>query len=321
MDRQPQPLNYETVKARIGYPMEAIKHKIEGKVHCRLLIDEKGAYVRHHITRTAHPSLEAAVIPELKHLKYSPALKNAKPVSYWVNVLFQFSYRPPVLRHHIRTRKQQVNKPIYRSLRKSKQAFEEGLNFIENGASAEAKLAFDRSIRFNPHKINHSEEVLRLLTLAHLEKGKLLIQAEQWRAAFTNLTEAVGRVTEQRSKGFLAESEIIQLYLLRAKAFLAMEQPLRALDDCNWIIHQYPQAAPMTEIYCQRALTYQQLNKYDAAFIDLERAKLADPAHPLPHFCKAQILIELDGIEAATLFMKQAVNLGLAGRGRHGRPR
>lgn len=89
-ERQPQPLNMREVQRRIGYPQAARDAGVGGTVVMRVLVDEKGNYLRHKLINQAHPLLVEAVEQHLSLLEFEPAVQSGKPIKFWVNIPFNF---------------------------------------------------------------------------------------------------------------------------------------------------------------------------------------------------------------------------------------
>ncbi len=90
LDKEAEVLNLDEILGRITYPVQVLKLEKEHKVYCRILVNERGAYVRHYLSRVDHPLLEAAVSLEIPHLRFAPARKDGRPVACWVNVRLKF---------------------------------------------------------------------------------------------------------------------------------------------------------------------------------------------------------------------------------------
>lgn len=91
VEKEPQPVNLDDIKKRIGYPPAAREAGIEGTVVVRVLVDEKGNYVKHIVLQSPHPLLEKAVVKELPNLKFTPGIQAGKPIRVWVNIPFRFT--------------------------------------------------------------------------------------------------------------------------------------------------------------------------------------------------------------------------------------
>jgi len=89
-DQEPKPINLNELRKEIGYPQIARDAKIDGMLVARILIDEKGEYLKHEIIKEAHAILNRAVEKELPKIQMTPALKDGVPVKYWVNIPFNF---------------------------------------------------------------------------------------------------------------------------------------------------------------------------------------------------------------------------------------
>jgi outer membrane biosynthesis protein TonB len=88
VDREPSPINMEEVRNNIGWPEEA--KEVNGRVVVRVLLDEKGSYVKHVVIKDPHPALAKAVTDQLPLLRCTPAIAKGKPVQHWITIPFQF---------------------------------------------------------------------------------------------------------------------------------------------------------------------------------------------------------------------------------------
>lgn len=86
----PQALNYEEVREFVGYPEEARNAGIQGKVVLRVLVDEKGNYMRHEVVDSFHPLLRIPCEVFVPFMRFRPALRQGDLVSCWVTVPFEF---------------------------------------------------------------------------------------------------------------------------------------------------------------------------------------------------------------------------------------
>lgn len=86
----PQPKNLNELKKLVGYPVEARKAGLQGQVVLRVLVGKNGRYIRHEVV--THPSLifVKQIEKHIKKLRFEPAIKDGKPVKYWVNIPFNF---------------------------------------------------------------------------------------------------------------------------------------------------------------------------------------------------------------------------------------
>lgn len=88
---EPQPVNLDDIRQLVGYPQIARDAGIEGMVVVRILVDERGSYVRHKVIKQAHPILTEACEKQLPRLRFTPAIQGNRAVKFWVNVPFKFS--------------------------------------------------------------------------------------------------------------------------------------------------------------------------------------------------------------------------------------
>lgn len=95
VEKEPQPLNYEEVRKRIGYPLLAKEAGIRGKVIVRVLVSKDGKYEKHIVLRSPHKMLTEAVERELPNLEFSPGIQAGKPVKVWVTTVFDFQLSEP----------------------------------------------------------------------------------------------------------------------------------------------------------------------------------------------------------------------------------
>ena len=89
-DQPPVPVNLMEIRQAIGYPQSAAEAGIEGMVVARILVDEKGAYLKHKLVKTLDPRLDQAVADQLSRLTFEPATYQGQPVKFWVNLPFSF---------------------------------------------------------------------------------------------------------------------------------------------------------------------------------------------------------------------------------------
>ncbi|MEM7371272.1 MAG: energy transducer TonB [Bacteroidota bacterium] len=86
----PIPKNLPAIKEQIGYPPIAKNAGIEGRVILRILVDEKGNYVKHSVVDSFHPMLRIPVELHVPLVTFEPAKRMGKATSGWVSIPFQF---------------------------------------------------------------------------------------------------------------------------------------------------------------------------------------------------------------------------------------
>lgn len=81
----------EAIVKTIDYPDDAIKQKIEGKVHVRFIITKDGKAVQPSIIKGLLPSLDSEVIKSINKLpKFIPGKNGGVPVNVWYAVPITF---------------------------------------------------------------------------------------------------------------------------------------------------------------------------------------------------------------------------------------
>ncbi|MEZ4826989.1 MAG: energy transducer TonB [Bacteroidia bacterium] len=88
--KEPVAVNYLEVREKIGYPKIAREANLEGTVTARVLVDGHGNYVRHEIISQPHPLLGQACEAGISSLRFAPAVRDGRPVMFWVNIPFNF---------------------------------------------------------------------------------------------------------------------------------------------------------------------------------------------------------------------------------------
>jgi len=89
-DEMPQPMNMVAIYEAIAYPKDMAEAGEGGRVVARILIDEEGNHVQHEILTSSDHRLTKAVDPHIAELTFKPAMKEGKPVKFWVNLPFSF---------------------------------------------------------------------------------------------------------------------------------------------------------------------------------------------------------------------------------------
>ena len=94
VDKEPEILNMNEVQKAIGYPKQMREELVDGQVLVRILVGTSGEYLEHTIVESPHEAGTNAVSKHIPELKFTPAMKNGKPVKVWVNVPFNFKLLP-----------------------------------------------------------------------------------------------------------------------------------------------------------------------------------------------------------------------------------
>lgn len=75
------------------YPEKAKKDGIEGRVILRVLVDTDGSVRKALIQHSDSKLLNQAAIDAVKETKFTPALKNGKPIMVWVSIPINFKLK------------------------------------------------------------------------------------------------------------------------------------------------------------------------------------------------------------------------------------
>jgi len=86
---KPQQLN----TPRTEYTSEARNRGVQGKVVCRVLVTDQGRVSYIFVTSGLGYGLTESAIKATKELRFRPAAREGKPVSYWLTVLMEFNLR------------------------------------------------------------------------------------------------------------------------------------------------------------------------------------------------------------------------------------
>lgn len=86
----PVPLNLDDVRKSISYPSEAKEARLEGKVSYRVLVSDKGEYVRHELIRASNPIFDRHCARQLMALRFQPGKMGDRAVPVWVTIPFSF---------------------------------------------------------------------------------------------------------------------------------------------------------------------------------------------------------------------------------------
>ncbi|MDX2246324.1 MAG: energy transducer TonB [Bacteroidia bacterium] len=88
--KEPVAINYTEVRDNMVYSSAAREAGMEGSVIVRVLVDEHGNYQNHKIISQTHPFLGRNCDSYVNNLYFTPAVRDGKPVKFWVNIPFHF---------------------------------------------------------------------------------------------------------------------------------------------------------------------------------------------------------------------------------------
>jgi len=86
--KSPKPINFNDIVKLIVYPNNRCAY--EDLIVFRILVDEKGNYVRHLPPKHSMPFLTKAIEEHIAKLRFIPATRDEIPVKCWVNIPFCF---------------------------------------------------------------------------------------------------------------------------------------------------------------------------------------------------------------------------------------
>ena len=89
VEKPPEAVNLEQIKASMIYPPVALEAGIEGRVSVRVLVSESGEVIK--IGSVTGPDVfHGEVRNKARMLQFTPGLQNGRPVKVWVTVPFHF---------------------------------------------------------------------------------------------------------------------------------------------------------------------------------------------------------------------------------------
>ncbi|MEM6805211.1 MAG: TonB family protein [Bacteroidota bacterium] len=293
VDREPASLNYYLITDKIGYPVEALKRKLEGKVYTRVLVSPKGEVEKYIMSRVDHPEFEKAVEEEIENLRFVPAKRNDSLVYHWINIPFKFYLNSSPKAHTQKLAYRSLAQKVFKSNRKkAAQILEQGVEFFDKREYKLAGKNFKQAIQATPNpRSSKSHEVI---FQSRYYLGHCYLQLKDWERAITQYTEAVGIARTMKKKSDRVNEILPKLYLGKAYALLKSEDLVRALAMYNYVSKNmeeqltlpfdqkseagYPWKTDKDWIAYQKGLLYLQLNqvessmKYFAEVVDYEPA-------------------------------------------------
>ena len=245
VDKEPVILNLTKINLEMGYPVIALIAGIEGVVYSRVLVDEYGKYVEHDLTRRAHPLLNQAVNKFLPSLEFLAAEKNSKKVKYWMNIPFYFKLHKDNQFLEPRFVIQNGKSKVRKNISQAQLNYDKAIEALKHQEVQIAFISLSRSINMNPSSKHLQNGILRYH--AHLERGKIWLDQENYAQATNDFTESIG-IGLQHADLFDLES-LAQLYFLRGKTKMAMMEYPGAFSDFQWILARFDAFPLQHEIY------------------------------------------------------------------------
>lgn len=236
VDEEPKVMNLTEVRRMVGYPLEAHRRGIHGKMYCRVLVDAKGKYVKHRITKKIHPILTKAVEFHIQKLRFEPALKSNKRIPYWANIAFDFKANE----HHLAVASGRLKDGIGQIIKSRGRALKH-LGFAEE-AYAEGKLrdAYEELVGCIKLSPKHPDSDQSLRYKAYFLRAKTNARMGRWEESHKDLTEAIGIARLDSITDFSELPHLSSVYLERASIHLRFGEITDAVNDYNFALQINP---------------------------------------------------------------------------------
>ncbi len=316
VDREPYPLNLDEVKREIGFPVEALKAGLEGFVYCRILVDESGQYLQHHILRFSHEIFKETVEAHLDKIRFLPAEKDHEKIKYWINLPFSFQQRGAAKAFvYNKTKLYKLESILLRNKKKARLWQLSAQDAYQSGDFLKALTCLNQSLRHQPHLKKQHSTTAEIRALTYWSRAQAYYELGEFSQAGADLTETIGIL---RQTPLLAErfrAPLSSIYLLRCKTWLADQASARVLAESEAIQRQFAHhTATIAAAIALQAGAYRQLSQYEKALTLIQEALDLTPDSPYIHFQKGLILLAIGASEPAESCFHQALALGLEGR-------
>lgn len=309
VDQEPIVLNLPDVRKAIGYPTHAIKKGIEGKVYCRVLVNEQGMYTKHRILNSAHPVLTKAVNPYLYRLKFLPAKRGKQRISYWTNIQIAFTQTESKL--YLGNKSNPINFGVTYA-KKSIQRIENAQKYLSQEQYEASILEFTRALMFIPIARKKPAKAASKLFGVYVGRAKAYIGNQQYEKATSDLIQAIGLGHTADDKSAISVGQIAEAYNLRSYCRLALGQTSQANQDINWVLFTYQdEEKAIYQAQAQQIAVYRQLSQYEKALSIAQDAIERSPMEANAYYQKGLVLTEIGANEAAKLCFKQALERNL----------
>jgi len=91
LDKYPEPVGgIEAIMKNVAYPKSAKDTGIEGKVIVKFVVDEKGNVSSTEVMKSVNDELDKAALDAIKKTKFTPGIKDNKPVKAEVTIPIMF---------------------------------------------------------------------------------------------------------------------------------------------------------------------------------------------------------------------------------------
>ncbi|MEO0471664.1 MAG: energy transducer TonB [Bacteroidota bacterium] len=308
VDHEPQVLNLETVKDMIGFPLEAYKQGVNGKVYCRILVSDQGKYLRHTITRSDDPLLAQAVSEELPKLHFRPAMRSRQSIAYWTNLVFEFHRND--IRHSYRKNPLYTQRRTFFVLGKKRisQHLLEGDQAFRADAMDKAEASFTLCIALIRHRKKRiGKRKIRDLYLAYRKRALVYRQRGNWQKADQDLTEAswVMRKMQAKNTGF-ASTELVQLRLERARVQALGGQLAESFHDINCLRIESSLSGDMAvETEALKVLVLAGTGREEMALQRVQQLLNQYPDSECLRYAKASVMLDIQAVEPGAELLRQ----------------
>ena len=90
-DVMPEPIGgIEAIMNNVVYPESAKEEGVQGKVIVKLIVDEKGKVSSTEVVQSVNEELDKAAMDAIKKTKFTPAMKDNKPVKCEIAIPVMF---------------------------------------------------------------------------------------------------------------------------------------------------------------------------------------------------------------------------------------
>ncbi|MEM6344129.1 MAG: energy transducer TonB [Bacteroidota bacterium] len=314
VDQEPVILNLNDVRKAIGYPFSAIKQGIEGKVYCRVLVNENGVYIKHRILNSAHPILTKAVNPYLNQLKFIPAKRGKESVSYWTNIPFAFSQEE--CRLYLRKQSENLNFGVSYA-KKAAMRIENAKAYLANKEFEASALEYTRALMYIPIARKRPAKAAAKLFDIYMGRAQAYMGAQQYEKAVADLIQAIGLGHTAYDKAAISQTQIANAYNLRSYCRLAMGQTSQAAKDISWVLFNYQRLeSAVYRAQAHQIAVHRQLSQFEKALALAEETIERSPEEPYAYYQKGLVLWTIGAEEAAMNCFIQAQSRNLSKRDR-----
>ncbi|MEO1449691.1 MAG: TonB family protein [Bacteroidota bacterium] len=306
VDEEAHLLNYEAITRDIGYPPKALKAKIEGVVHARVLVSPEGECIDHKITRPVHPLLDNQVDTHIGNLKFIPAKLEGETVYRWVNVPVRFVVAEFGIRNiGLPDLGEKVNAFFGRFARRGQHFLRLAAESLAEKQYSEANRYLGRVLRLYRGGRNHRQKA----SMVRLEALKMRLEVHIAQGGWKPIESLVTEILALNRAGVQMEATAANLYLLRGRSRFMQGNRLGGLRDFQWIL-RHTEADTRQEALSYAGLIYAGLGAYETALNLLSEARELDPGDSRCHLYLAEVLGLIGSEEAGAEALQKTIELG-----------